>query len=598
MGNFMKTWPNLISMFIEQAGLLGDKPFLWSKKDGKYKSTSWMESLETVLAIARSLKSIGIKKGDRILLCSESRSEWPLANFAIMASGGITVPAYTTNTVNDHAHIIANSGATGVIVSTKELATNLVPAARQAGNIKFIISIEELETKQTSGIEFFSWDSLIEKGKDEPDTITENIHTISREDVAVIIYTSGTGGAPKGVMLPHRAILHNCNGVSEVIQDLGLSDEVFLSFLPLSHSYEYTAGICFPVYIGAQVYFAEGLEHLSTNMAEAKPTIMTAVPRLYELMHARITKGVKVASGPKQKLFMKAVELGTKKYHDPNSLTLKEKIIDKIVDKLVRNKIRANFGGRLKVLASGGAPLNSDIGIFFTALGLKLLQGYGQTESAPVISLNLLNNVKMETVGPPIPNTEVKIADDGEILVRGDLLMKGYWENKHETNETIKDGWLHTGDIGQMDDQNYIQITDRKKDIIVNSGGDNISPQRIEGFLTLEPEIAQAMVYGDKKPHVVALIVPDREFAKEWAIETGNSENLEEIISHDDFRKIINEALDRANKHLSVIERVRRLTITTQEFTVDNEMMTPTLKVRRHIIKERYLDQLEKLYSK
>jgi len=515
-----------------------------------------------------------------------------------MAAGGITVPAYTTNTVTDHAHIISNSGARGVIVSSKELAANLVPAAFQAGNIDFIISIEMLDTKQASGLKFFSWNNLVEKGKAEPDTITDYIPKISREDTAIIIYTSGTGGTPKGVMLPHRAIMHNCKGVYQVLKELGLNDEVFLSFLPLSHSYEYTAGVCFPIYIGAQVYFAEGLEHLSVNMAEARPTIMTAVPRLYELMHARITKGVKVAGGLKQKLFMKAVELGTKKYEHPNSLTLSEKIIDAIVDKLVRDKVRANFGGRLKVLASGGAPLNSDIGIFFTALGLKLLQGYGQTESAPVISLNPLNKVKMETVGPPIPDTEVKIADDGEILVRGDLLMKGYWENENATNEAIKDGWLHTGDIGHMDNQNYIQITDRKKDIIVNSGGDNISPQRIEGFLTLEPEIAQAMVYGDKKPHIVALIVPDREFAEEWAISTGNSNNLEDIIANDHFRQIMNEALSRANKHLSVIERARRLTLTTEEFTVDNEMMTPTLKVRRHVIKDKYMEQLENLYAK
>ena len=594
----MKTWPSLIAMFFEQAELLGEKPFLWAKKDGEYQSISWKNSLETVSALARSLKTLGITHGDRILLCSESRPEWPLANLAIMAAGGITVPAYTTNTVTDHAHIISNSRARGVIVSSKELALNLIPAALQAGNIDFIISIDEIATKQAIGLKFFSWDNLVEKGKTEPDTITDQIPKISREDIAIIIYTSGTGGTPKGVMLPHRAIMHNCKGVYQVIKELGLRDEVFLSFLPLSHSYEYTAGVCFPIYIGAQVYFAEGLEHLSKNMAEARPTIMTAVPRLYELMHARITKGVKVTGGLKQKLFMKAVELGTKKYENPKSLTLREKIIDTMVDKLVRDKVRANFGGRLKVLASGGAPLNKDIGIFFTALGLKLLQGYGQTESAPVISLNPLNKVKMETVGPPIPDTEVKIADDGEILVRGDLLMKGYWDNQDATNEAIKDGWLYTGDIGHMDNEKYIQITDRKKDIIVNSGGDNISPQRIEGFLTLEPEIAQAMVYGDKKPHIVAIIVPDQEFAEEWANSTGNSIKLADIIIHDDFRRVINEALDRANKHLSVIEKVRRLTMTTEEFTVDNEMMTPTLKVRRHVIKENYMDQLESLYTK
>ena len=594
----MKSWPSLIAMFQEQAKTFENKPFLWAKKDGSYQSISWRESAEIVSALARGLVSLGISPGDRIVLCSENRPEWPLAHLAIMAAGGITVPAYTTNTVNDHAHILANSGAKGAIVSTKELAANLLPATHQTGGVKFIISADDMELSQSSGPDIYTWNTIIEKGKKEPDNIASYVAQITREDTAVIIYTSGTGGVPKGVVLPHRAIIHNCRGAYDAIQELGLTDEVFLSFLPLSHSYEYTAGMCFPIFIGAQIYFSEGIEHLSKNMAEAQPTIMTAVPRLYEMMHARITKGIKATGGLKQKMFMKAVNLGIKKYEIPGSLSIGEKITDALVDKLVRNKVRANFGGRLKVLVSGGAPLNSDIGIFFTALGLNLLQGYGQTESAPVISVNRLNLIKMETVGPPLFETEVKIADDGEILVKGDLLMTGYWQNDEATNEVIKDGWLHTGDVGQMDSDNYIQITDRKKDIIVNSGGDNISPQRVEGFLTLEPEISQAMVYGDKKPHIVALIVPDQEFVQEWAKVTGNSAVLTDVILNDDFRSEIQGALDRANEHLSVIERVRRFALIADEFTVENEMLTPTLKVRRHIIKTKYENQLKGLYSR
>jgi long-chain acyl-CoA synthetase len=594
----MKSWPSLIAMFQEQAKTFENKPFLWAKKDGSYQSISWRESAEIVSALARGLVSLGISPGDRIVLCSENRPEWPLAHLAIMAAGGITVPAYTTNTVNDHAHILANSGAKGAIVSTKELAANLLPATHQTGGVKFIISADDMELSQSSGPDIYTWNTIIEKGKKEPDNIASYVAQITREDTAVIIYTSGTGGVPKGVVLPHRAIIHNCRGAYDAIQELGLTDEVFLSFLPLSHSYEYTAGMCFPIFIGAQIYFSEGIEHLSKNMAEAQPTIMTAVPRLYEMMHARITKGIKATGGLKQKMFMKAVNLGIKKYEIPGSLSIGEKITDALVDKLVRNKVRANFGGRLKVLVSGGAPLNSDIGIFFTALGLNLLQGYGQTESAPVISVNRLNLIKMETVGPPLFETEVKIADDGEILVKGDLLMTGYWQNDEATNEVIKDGWLHTGDVGQMDSDNYIQITDRKKDIIVNSGGDNISPQRVEGFLTLEPEISQAMVYGDKKPHIVALIVPDLEFVQEWAKVTGNSDVLTDVILNDDFRSKIQAALDRANEHLSVIERVRRFALIADEFTVENEMLTPTLKVRRHIIKTKYDNQLPGLYSR
>jgi len=593
----MKSWPSLIAMFFEQAETLGEKPFLWAKNDGTYQSTSWRESAEIVSALARGLKALGINEGDRVLLCSENRPEWPLAHLAIMAAGGITVPAYTTNTVNDHSHILSNSGAKGAIVSTKSLGERLVPAATQTGAVNFIISIEDLGLSQSPGPDIHSWSSIIDMGKAEPDTIADYVASVSREDTAVIIYTSGTGGAPKGVMLPHRAIMHNCRGAYDAIQELGLDDEVFLSFLPLSHSYEYTAGQFFPIFIGAQIYFSEGIEYLSKNMAEAQPTIMTAVPRLYELMHGRISKGVKAAGGLKETLFGKAVELGIKKYENPGSLSMGEKIVDIIVDKLVRDKVRGNFGGRLKVLVSGGAPLNTDIGIYFTALGLNLLQGYGQTESAPVISVNRPKLVKMETVGPPLFETEVKIAEDGEILVRGDLLMQGYWQNEEATNEVIKDGWLHTGDIGHMDNNNYIQITDRKKDIIVNSGGDNLSPQRVEGFITLEPEIAQAMVYGDKRPHLVALIVPDGDFVKDWSKETGSSANLADIIGNDDFRKHISEALDRINEHLSVIERVRRFILIEEEFSVDNEMMTPTLKVRRHVINEKYGDQLAALYG-
>jgi long-chain acyl-CoA synthetase len=594
----MKTWPSLIAMFFEQAETLGEKPFLWAKKDGTYQSINWRESVEIISGLARGLKSLGINPGDRVMLCSENRPEWPLAHLGIMAAGGITVPAYTTNTVNDHAHILANSGAKGVIVSSKALAKNLVPAAHQTGDVKFIISVDELDLSQSPGPDIHTWEEIVEKGKSEPDNLAEYIASVTREDTAIIIYTSGTGGAPKGVVLPHRAIIHNCRGACDAIGELGLDDEIFLSFLPLSHSYEYTAGVCFPIFIGAQVYFSEGIEHLSKNMGEAKPTIMTAVPRLYELMHARITKGVKAAGGLKEKLFMKAVKLGTKKYEDPASLGFGEKITDAIVDKLVRDKVRGNFGGHLKVLVSGGAPLNAEIGIFFTALGLRLLQGYGQTESAPVISVNRPGLVKMESVGSPIFETEVKIAEDGEILVRGDLLMTGYWQNEDATNEVIKDGWLHTGDVGLMDNDSYIQITDRKKDIIVNSGGDNLSPQRVEGFLTLEPEISQAMVYGDKKPHIVALIVPDEEFAKEWAVETGNSNNLAEIIENEDFRRHVSEAVDRVNENLSVIERVRRFILTTEAFTVDNEMMTPTLKVRRHVITEKFGEDLEALFGR
>jgi len=314
-------------------------------------------------------------------------------------------------------------------------------------------------------------------------------------------------------------------------------------------------------------------------------------------MHARILRGIVKTGGLKAKLFDSALRIGSKKIKSPESVTLFEKFLDRLLEKLVRDKVRANFGGRLKALVSGGAPLNPDIGIFFSALGLRLLQGYGQTESAPIISANPPEKIKLHTVGPPLQNTEVKIADDGEILVRGDLVMNGYWRNEEATKEAIKDGWLHTGDVGVIDEDGYIEITDRKKDIIVNSGGDNISPQRVEGFLTLEPEIGQAVVFGDKRPHLVALLVPDLEFAAEWATNNMKSSSLTDLIKDKDFIKVCGNAVERVNANLGGIERVRQFLLKADAFTVENEQMTPTLKVRRHVIKTLYGEELEALYK-
>tara|TARA_B100000530_G_C15904867_1_gene466938 strand:- start:494 stop:1672 length:1179 start_codon:yes stop_codon:yes gene_type:complete len=374
--------------------------------------------------------------------------------------------------------------------------------------------------------------------------------------------------------------------------------EVFLSFLPLSHSYEHTAGQFLPISIGSQIYYAEGVDKLTGNIAEVRPTMLTAVPRLYEAMHGRIVHGVKQTGSLKQKMFMKAVDLGQRRYEDPASLGLIDKMLDTLLDKLVRSKVKERFGGRLKAFVSGGAPLNYDVGVFFTGLGLTILQGYGMTESGPVISCNPPNPNKMRTVGPPMKDVEVQIASDGEILVRGELVMQGYWNNDEATTNTIKDGWLHTGDIGEIDEDGYICITDRKKDIIVNSGGDNIAPQRVEGMLTIEPEIAQAMVYGDKQPHLVALIVPDADFTTDWFKANGDEKcELADLIEDEKFVASIREALDRVNSRLNTIERVRRFKLIAEPFSIDNEMLTPSMKIRRHVIKGRYGDDLEALYG-
>ena len=376
---------------------------------------------------------------------------------------------------------------------------------------------------------------------------------------------------------------------------MGLGDEVFLSFLPLSHAYEHTAGLYFPISIKAQIYYAESIETLAVNLVEARPTIIVSVPRLYEVMHRRIVLGLKHQSALKQSLFAKAVALGRKEYEKPGSLGLVQGALNRVLERLVRDKVRARFGGRLKAMISGGAPLNPEVGIFFTVLGVRLLQGYGQTEAAPVISCNPPYKVKLHTVGPALERVEVKIAEDGEILTRGDGLMNGYWNDETSSSAVLREGWLHTGDIGHLDADGYIQITDRKKDIIVLSGGDNLSPQRVEGTLTLQPEIGQAMVYGDKHAHVVALLVPDEEFLRDWKGGTGGGD-LAALAGDSDFMKVLGAAVERANADLSPTERVKRHILAETAFTADNEMMTPTLKVRRHKVLEIYREALEALY--
>ena len=591
-----KKIPNLPGMFFARARELGQKPFLWGKRDGSYRATSWAEAARLVSRLSRGLRAAGIERGDRVALVSENRPEWAIADIAIMAAGAISVPGYVTNTSDDHRHILGNTGAKAAIVSSRKLATNLLAAARLSSAMRFVVAVEPLGLTQHPGIDVLGWDEVLTRGDGMADDVDAVAGSLPRSAACCIIHTSGTGGLPRGATLSHGAVICNCMGAEVLLRQLGLADEVFLSFLPLSHSYEHAAGLFFPISIGAQIYYAEGAETLAANMLEARPTIMTAVPRLYETLHGRITSAIKRQGGLKEKLFWKAVELGTKRHTAPLSLSLAERLEDAFLDLLVRRKVKARFGGRLKALVSGGAPLNPEIGTFFTALGLRLLQGYGQTEAAPVVSCNPPQKVKIHTVGPPLKDVEVKIAEDGELLVRGELVMQGYWNDPEGTAQVLREGWLCTGDIARLDEDGYIQITDRKKDIIVNSGGDNLSPQRVEGFLTLEPEIAQAMVYGDRQPYLVALLVPRKEFAEEWAGRSGAAADLADLVKDKAFHEAVGQAVERVNAKLSAIERVRRYMLTSEAFSLENSMLTPSLKIRRHVIKAAYGERLEALY--
>jgi long-chain acyl-CoA synthetase len=592
-----QTWKNLAEMFFEQADALGERPFLWRKRDGQYTPITWREVAARVSCLARGLRSLGLRRGDRVVIVSENRPAWLIADLAIMAAGGVTVPAYTTNTETDHYHVLENSGARGVIVSTRKLATPLLSAVHRLENTAFVISVELLDGLTQIDAEVLTWKEAIARGEADHTNVVAAAKDIEPTDVACIIYTSGTGGAPKGVMLSHRAVLHNARGAAEVLDQMGLDEAVFLSVLPLSHAYEHTAGQFLPMMVGGQIYYAEGIDKLASNLIDSRPTILSAVPRFYELMAHRIGHAVEKAGGWQEKLFQAALRLGQQRYHN-GRLSVVDRVYDLVLDILVRRKVRARFGGRLKAMVSGGAPLNPDVGIFFTALGLPVYQGYGQTEAGPLISVNRPGSrEKMHTVGLPIRDVDVKIAADGEILVRGPNVMLGYWRNQQATEQTIKDDWLHTGDIGDIDADGHITISDRKRDIIVNSGGDNISPARIEGLLTLRPEIAQAMVYGDRRPHLVALLVPNQEWSTMWARRTARTNpSLEVLAQEPDFRQAIAAAVDEVNRNLSVVEKVRRFTILTTPFTIENEQLTPTLKIRRHVIRQVYGPIVEGMY--
>jgi long-chain acyl-CoA synthetase len=589
---------NLVALFLARADEFGDKPFLWAKREGAWRPLSWAEAARRVCLIAEGLRALGLAAGDRVLLVSENRPEWCLADLGIMAAGCVTVPAYTTNTERDHLHVLENSGARAAIVSDAKLAKPLLPAVLRSGNCAHVIGIEPLRNNQSGSVAIHEWAALLEgDAATARGAVYARIAGIGRQDLACIIYTSGTGGAPRGVMQHHGAILCNIDGAARVLtEDFGWGEEVFLSFLPLSHAYEHTGGQFLPIGMGAQIYYAEGLEKLAANIEEVRPTIMIVVPRLFEVLRARIIKQIEKQGRFANYLMERALAIGERKARGKPRLV--DQPMNLILARTLRPRIRQRFGGRMKALVSGGAPLNPDIGVFFDAMGMTLLQGYGQTEAAPVVSVNRPSvGIRMDTVGPPMRGVEVKVAEDGEFLVRGELVMQGYWRNEAETERVLKGGWLHTGDVGHIDERGRIVITDRKKDMIVNDKGDNVSPQKVEGMLTLQPEIAQAMVVGDKRPYLVGLIVPDAEWALEWARAQDEKFDMKALQDLPAFRSAVREAIDRVNRDLSVIEKVRQFAFADEAFSIDNEEMTPSLKIRRHKLKERYGARLDGLYK-
>ena len=581
-----KTTRSLPQVFFTQAKVHGARKFIWNKHHDRWIGLSYQEVAQQVRDIASGLIARGINAGDRVVIISENRLEWVVADLAIMAIGGISVPAFISNTTDDHLHILEDSQAVAVICSSKRLAAIAEPAAEQSPYCRLMVMVEKSQTiHQPAGLAVIAWQQLMKDGTNYAVDIDARIRKIKKDDTACLIYTSGSDSQPKGVMLTHRSMLHNIFAAQDRFQSLNLEQEVFLSLLPLSHAYEHTTGLYLPILLASEIYHLTAPDQLAQALKDVRPTMMTTVPRLCEVLHDRMHQSINNASGLEQRLAQLTLRLGHARANQTR-LPILQMITDHILTFLVRRKIRDHFGGRLKVMVSGGAALPPRVGRFFLAMGLPLTQGYGQTEASPVISVNPLDNNRIASVGTPLEGVELKLAASGELLVRGDLVMKGYWGRPQETAKVIKNGWLHTGDLAEIDDDGYITIIGRSKDIIVNSGGENISPMRVEARLSGQPNIAQAMVDGDRRPWLAAVIAPSEECLQRAG---GRRDKIISLIQND---------IDTANARLTTSERIRRFVLAEDGFTIENKRLTPTLKIRRHIIRRDFRDQIDRLYER
>jgi len=572
---------SLNKLFFDRAEQYDEKPFLWAKKNKEWSSLSWKETSLKVKEFSGGLKSFGIKPGDKVVIVSENRPEWIIADLAINLIGAVTVPAYTTNTEDDHHYILEHSDAKAVIASNNILANRVALATTRTKLCKILITLDNYSGFEPDNLKIINFKEVSDFGKNNIENALDHFNQIQPDDVSCIIYTSGTGGRPKGVMLTHRNIFSNLQGAEDLLEIIGKKDNKYLSLIPLSHSYEHTAGLYLQIDLGSQIYFCEGPEKFSQNLLEVSPTLTTAVPRIFEVIHDRIKIQMKNQNPIIKFIFDRAVKVGVKRHH--YGLNLLENIEYRSYTSLIRKKINKQLGGSLRAFVSGGAALNPEIGDFFIGLGVKILQGYGQTEASPLISANRPENIKIETVGPAVKGVEAKLSEEGELIVKGDCVMKGYWKDEKATNETIVDGWLHTGDIATISEDGYITITGRKKELIVNSGGDNIAPARPEASLTFQETIFQSMVIGDRRPYLVAVIVPEVEKTKN--------------MSDKEINEIISSEVKKANEDLSSIEKIRKFIIAKEPFSTENGLLTPTMKVRRHKVVEIYGETLDDLYG-
>lgn len=586
----------LTQLFLNTVRSYPKDDFFLYKKDGRYVPISTAEFKNKVVHLALALNKLGFKKGDKLILLSENRPEWVMTDFAVICQGGMTVPVYTSLTASQAEYIIQDSDASIVVVSDRNQREKIESVKANLGKVKHFITFE---SENIPG--FIGFEDLLETGRQVEAQNTglfeQLAYRINPEDEASLIYTSGTTGVPKGVILTHHNFITNVKTCVSLF-DITYRDTV-LSFLPLSHVLERMVMFAY-IYAGSTVGFAESVETVAQNLLEVRPQIMVSVPRVFEKIYARVMDSILSSSSLKKKIFFWAHKTG-KKYAQRQlsgekiafGLNLKRKI----AHKLVFSKIIEKTGGRVRFFISGGAPLSKDIAEFFYALGLVIYEGYGLTETAPVLTVNRSGAMKFGTVGKPIPEVEIKIAEDGEILARGPNVMKGYYKKEDETREVFEGGWFHTGDIGYLDREGFLVITDRKKDLIITSGGKNVAPQPIENLLKTSPYISTVVVLGDRRRFISALVVPNFEKLEELARSRNiQFANRKDLIGNREIVDFIQAEIDRATPGLASYERIKKIALLERDFEIEKGEITPTLKVRRAAVENRYRELIEGLY--
>ena len=586
---------NLVELVYRSAGLRGAKDALGTKMDGEWRTISYAEFYERIRNLAAGLSALGVGRGSKVGLMSGNRPEWPITDLAIQSLGAINVPIYPTLEAKQISHILENSEAGTVIVETKEMLRRVMEAQDDAPNLRNILT---LEADATGGEEVRSFEDVEEAGsRDQIPGWEKSWRSLGRDDVATIMYTSGTTGLPKGAVLTHGNLLSNVEGVIDAMPLS--SDDLFLSLLPLSHVFERTSGQYTALYLSATIYYAESIEKVPENLREVRPTVVPSVPRLYEKMYDRVTS--QVAEGPalRRRLFEAAIADGKRKYEIEKSggtvgrgLALRLKLYDRIVFK----KLRDVVGGRLRFFVVGGAKLNAEIGKFFYAAGIRIAEGYGLTETSPVISCNRIEGLRFGTVGKPLSNLEVRISEEaGEIEVRGPSVMRGYLNNDEATAESFTDdGFFKTGDVGEFDGEGCLKITDRAKNLIVLSTGKNVAPQQIETSLVARPYISQGVILGDGYKYVSALIVPDYEAVRKTL---GTDQSNDKLSRDERVRDLVQADIEAATKDFSSYERPKKFALLTRELSEEDGELTPTLKVKMPVIRERYDKTIDSLYS-